>query len=126
MKYWTAVPFYGMGCGAHSYDGRARWDNIKKTESYIDSVRATGQAIAERNELSERDRAADALFMGLRLTEGIRLDEFQKEFGLDIMARYGDEISRFEEAGLIETGERRLRLTATGRLLSNEVFVTFI
>jgi len=126
MKYWTATPFYGMGCGAHSYDGRARWVNIKKTESYIDSVRATGQAIAERNELSDRDRAADALFMGLRLTEGIRLDEFQKEFGLDVMARYGDEIGRLEDAGLIETGERRLRLTASGRLLSNEVFVTFV
>lgn len=126
MKYWTAAPFYGMGCGAHAYDGRARWVNIKKTESYIDSVRATGQAIAERNELSASDRAADALFMGLRLTEGIRLDEFQKEYGFDVMARYGEELRRLEDAGLIETGERRLRLTDAGRLLSNEVFVTFV
>jgi len=32
MKYWTGDAFYGMGCGAHSYDGRARWVNILKTE----------------------------------------------------------------------------------------------
>jgi oxygen-independent coproporphyrinogen-3 oxidase len=126
MKYWTAAPFYGMGCGAHAYDGRARWMNVKKTESYIESVRATGQAVAERRELSGDELAQDALFMGLRLAEGIHVEEFQKEFGLDVIARYGEEIRRVEEAGLIEFGEGRLRLSDRGRLLSNEVFVVFV
>ena len=40
MKYWTAAPFYGMGCGAHSFDTRARWVNTLKTESYICRGRA--------------------------------------------------------------------------------------
>ncbi|HET9530778.1 MAG TPA: radical SAM family heme chaperone HemW [Blastocatellia bacterium] len=126
MKYWTAAPFHGMGCGAHAYDGRARWVNVKKTESYIESVGATGQAVAERRELSGDELAQDALFMGLRLAEGIDVEEFQKEFGLDVIARYEEEIRRVEEAGLIEFGEGRLRLSDRGRLLSNEVFVVFV
>ncbi|HSE97455.1 MAG TPA: hypothetical protein VLD57_04240, partial [Blastocatellia bacterium] len=109
-----------------SYDGRARWVNIKKTESYIESVRATGLAEAERNELAAEERASDALFMGLRLAEGINIDGFHKEFGLDVAARYGDELRRLEDAGLIEMSEGRLRLTDSGRLLSNEVFVVFV
>src|SRR6185503_15235196 len=75
-KYWTGETFYGIGCGAHSYDGGARWFNVLKTETYIDRIAKAGNAIAERTELSEADRAAEALFMGLRLREGVSLTEF--------------------------------------------------
>jgi oxygen-independent coproporphyrinogen-3 oxidase len=126
MKYWTGAPFYGIGCGAHSYDTRARWMNILKTESYIASIDLKGQAIAERHELTNEDRAAEALFMGLRLKEGVSLDEFRAEYGVDVLARFGGELPRLEEAGLIERGGERLMLTDAGRLLSNEVFISFV
>ncbi|MFP5263462.1 MAG: radical SAM family heme chaperone HemW [Blastocatellia bacterium] len=126
MKYWTGAPFYGMGCGAHSYDTRARWVNALKTESYIESVGSNGHAVAERNELTDEDRAAEALFMGLRLREGVSLDEFRAEYGMDVLARFGEELPRLRDAGLIEIEGRRLMLTDAGRLLSNEVFVSFV
>ena len=125
-KYWSGDPFYGMGCGAHSYDGSARWFNVLRTETYIDRIATDGNAIAERNELSETDRAAEALFMGLRLKEGISLEAFHSEYGVDVIERYGEELPRLADAGLIEIGDGRLTLTAAGRLLSNEVFVSFL
>jgi len=125
-KYWTGAPFYGIGCGAHSYDGSARWVNVLKTETYIDRIATDGNAIAECNELSEADRAAEALFMGLRLKEGVSLAAFRSEYGVDVIERYGDELPRLADAGLIEIGGGRLVLTAAGRLLSNEVFVSFV
>jgi oxygen-independent coproporphyrinogen-3 oxidase len=126
LKYWTGAPFYGVGCGAHSYDGRGRWVNTLKTESYIESVELNGHAIAEQHELSEQDRAAEALFMGLRVKEGISLDEFQFEYGVDVIERFGAELPRLADAGLIERTGGRLTLTPAGRLLSNEVFVSFV
>ncbi len=126
MKYWTGAPFYGMGCGAHSYDGRDRWMNVLKVESYIERVEAEGLAIAERNALSDEDRAAEALFMQLRLTEGISLSEFYSRYGLDVAERHRSELERLADAGLIEMGDGRLRLTDSGLLLSNEVFVAFV
>lgn len=126
MKYWTGAPFYGMGCGAHSYDGRARWVNIFKTESYIEAVAAKGGAIAERHELSDRERAVEALFMGLRLIEGVSPNEFRDEYGMDILACYEDELNRLADAGLVEISGQRLKLTGAGLLLSNEVFVSFV
>jgi putative oxygen-independent coproporphyrinogen III oxidase len=126
MKYWTDAPFIGVGCGAHSYDRQSRWVNIKKTESYIDAVRAGGSAIGERHELTEHDRAVEALFMGLRLAEGLDLEEFRIEYGIDVLARYNDELARMGDAGLIEFDGRRLKLTGAGRLLSNEVFIAFV
>ena len=126
LKYWTGAPFYGIGCGAHSYDGIARWVNVLKSETYIEKILNDGNAIADRNELTEADRAAEALFMGLRLREGISLSEFRIEYGVDVIDRYGQELPRLEDAGLIEMDGGRLALTAAGRLLSNEVFVSFV
>ncbi len=126
LKYWTGAPFYGVGCGAHSYDGRARWVNVLKTETFIERVASEGHAIAERHELSEQDRAAEALFMGLRLKEGISLDEFHSEYGVDVIERFSADLPRLADAGLIEQSGGRLTLTAAGRLLSNEVFVSFV
>jgi oxygen-independent coproporphyrinogen-3 oxidase len=126
LKYWTGVPFYGIGCGAHSYDGNARWVNVLKTETYIERINESGNAIADRNELSEAERAAEALFMGLRLNEGVSLAEFHVAYGVDVIERYGGELPRLADAGLIELTGGRLSLTAAGRLLSNEVFVSFV
>jgi oxygen-independent coproporphyrinogen-3 oxidase len=126
MKYWTAAPFYGMGCGAHSFDGRARWVNTLKTENYMAEVARFGHAISERHELSTEDLAAEALFMGLRLKEGIALDQFRDEHGVDVLERYGSELPRLADAGLIEIESGRIILTDAGRLLSNEVFVSFV
>jgi oxygen-independent coproporphyrinogen-3 oxidase len=126
MKYWSAEPFLGIGCGAHSYDGNARWFNTLKTENYIEQVLSSGTAVAERNELTEADRVAEALFMGLRLKEGVSLASFQSEYGVDVLERYVTDLPRLADAGLIEVEDGRLALTPAGRLLSNEVFVSFI
>jgi oxygen-independent coproporphyrinogen-3 oxidase len=126
MKYWTGAAFYGVGCGAHSYDGISRWVNIKQTEKYIESISLSGQAVAERTDLSKDDRAAEALFMGLRLTEGVDLVDFRTRYDVDVTAKYGRELDRLSEAGLIESAGRRLRLTDRGLVLSNEVFVAFV
>ncbi|HEU4388518.1 MAG TPA: coproporphyrinogen III oxidase, partial [Blastocatellia bacterium] len=126
MKYWTGSAFYGMGCGAHSYDGSSRWVNAGKTETYIESVSASGSAVAERHQLSEADRASEALFMGLRLIEGLDLREFEADYGVNVMERYGDEMRPAFEAGLVELDGHMLRLTAAGLPLSNEVFIAFV
>lgn len=126
LKYWTDTPFFGVGCGAHSYDGVSRWANVLKTESYIERVAASGQAVGESRHLTDDERLEEALFMGLRLTEGVSLEEVEAGHGVDVVARYGREIERLREAGLIEVAGGRLRLTEAGLPLSNEVFMAFV
>jgi oxygen-independent coproporphyrinogen-3 oxidase len=115
-----------LGCGAHSYDGRTRWVNTLQTENYIDQVATQGHAINERRRLDDTQRATEAIFMALRLSEGISLEEFQAVYGVNISERYGAELERLAEVGLIQMTENRLLLTARGRLLSNEVFMIFV
>jgi oxygen-independent coproporphyrinogen III oxidase len=126
LKYWTDTPFYGLGCGAHSYDGRMRWVNTLKTENYIEQVINQGHAVNEQRRLDDTERATEAIFMALRLREGIDLRAFQAAYGLDILQQYGAELEPIAEAGLVELADNHLRLTARGRLLSNEVFLIFV
>ena len=40
LKYWTLEPYVGFGADAHSFDGRARWQNPETVEEYLAQPRA--------------------------------------------------------------------------------------
>ena len=63
--------------------------------------------------------AEERLFLGLRLTRGIRPTPSD-------WARFSQPIRRFLAAGLLETDGGLLRLTPRGIMLSNEVFQEFL
>jgi oxygen-independent coproporphyrinogen-3 oxidase len=127
LKYWTGEPYHGFGCSAHSYDGhRARRSNERDTLRYVELIERAGSAVVETTNLTERDREAESLFLGLRLMRGVDLREHRARFGADVRASHADDLARFREAGLIELDAERLRLTREGALLSNEVFAAFV
>jgi len=126
-KYWTAAPYYGFGCSAHSYDGEfRRWANERELTKYMEMVEQSRRAIATETQLSETDRQAEAVFLGLRMMEGFSFDEYQQLFGSDLRAKHANDLTRFREAGLIECNSDLLKLTRAGALLSNEVFAAFV
>ncbi len=126
-KYWTGAPYYGFGCSAHSYDGcLRRWSNERDVAHYSDLVEARRSPIIERVELSSNQARAEALFLGLRMMQGIDLKWHQSRFGYDIRDTYRGDLGRFHEAGLIEFDGDLIRLTRSGALLSNEVFSAFV
>ena len=126
-KYWTAAPYYGFGCSAHSYDGESRrWANERDLVRYMEMIEHGGAAIVDETRLSELDRRAEAVFLGLRMMQGLSFAEFSREFGADLRAKHEKDLTRFREAGLIECDGDLLRLTRAGALLSNEVFAAFV
>jgi len=69
---------------------------------------------------------SDTLVLGLRLCDGLSLGDLRLRFGQFALDCYA---AAFEEAaslGLLERLDGRLRLTARGRLLANEVFVRLL
>jgi oxygen-independent coproporphyrinogen-3 oxidase len=126
-KYWEDGAWLGFGCGAHSTRDGVRWRNVAATMDYIDWVSEGRSPIAERRVLRQEERCEDALFMGLRLASGLDLPALAARYGLDVWSRYGLELARAVEAGLLvhEPG-RCLRLTRAGMLMANDVMAVFI
>jgi oxygen-independent coproporphyrinogen-3 oxidase len=76
--------------------------------------------------LSRRDQLEEALFMALRLADGVEFDRIRTRYGVDVWREWGERLAPFEEAGLIQRDARRLRLTRQGMLLASSVMTTFL
>lgn len=126
LKYWTNQPFIGFGCGAYSYFAGRRWGNERSVGGYIERIQQRRNAIDYHSHLSAVEHEEEALFLGLRLTDGIPLDEFQTRFGFDLRERYRRQIAYLHDAGLVELMPDRFRLTPRGWMLSNEVFTELL
>jgi oxygen-independent coproporphyrinogen III oxidase len=126
LRYWKRRPYLGLGLDASSAlqgdDGfvlRAKTtDDLK---AYLDESEP-----AETAWLSPDRQHEEAWFLGLRLNEGVDIAALKSEFG---RLRIGPalEVARglaADELLLIDGG--RIRLTARGRLLSNDVFQEFL
>jgi oxygen-independent coproporphyrinogen III oxidase len=122
-KYWAGAPYYGFGCSAHSYDGaRRRWANERDVAKYVQLIETEQSPVVERTDLKEEDARSESIFLGLRLMGGLDLEDYRTRFGFDLCEQYDTELIRLREAGLVEIGQGRMRLTTRGALLSNEVF----
>lgn len=122
-KYWRLDPVFGFGVSAHSFDGRERYSNERDTNRYVELVESGLRPEARRE---SADLAAEYVFLGLRLNEGIGLEDYRERFGRDFIGYYGEPVERFTGFGLLEHDDSRIRLTRRGMLLSNEVFGEFI
>ena len=127
LKYWQEGEWLGFGCGAHSTYGGERWRTLSSTVEYVDRITAGTDVRLDRRRLDTQERLEEALFMGLRLVEGLDLFTIRQRHNVDIWARYGQDLATFVQAGLlVHEPDRRLALTRTGMLLANEVMSVFI
>ena len=126
VKYWSDGEWLAFGCGAHGTRGGVRWKNVSGTEDYVARVTSGADPVAERRALTASDRLEEALFTGLRLVEGIDLDQFAARYGVNVWEKYGEALQPFVDAGWLVRDADRLRLTRAGMLMANEVMGVFV
>jgi oxygen-independent coproporphyrinogen-3 oxidase len=66
------------------------------------------------------------MFLGLRLLDGMDLNQASHEAGIDLGARYQAEIGELIDLGLLEQEGSCLRLTQEAYLIANQVFTRFL
>ncbi len=125
-KYWERAPYVGFGMDAHSMlragAGGVRWANADAMEEYV------GAGLGARGYVRTVDRVGveagfeEALFLGLRLVEGVSLGRLRSEFEGTLVDGMMGEVRELGVAGLMARDGDRVRLTRRGRMISNEVF----
>jgi oxygen-independent coproporphyrinogen III oxidase len=127
LKYWTRQPYLGFGVDAHSMllglqvgMDDVRFSSPESLEQYV----AGGPAAVAH--VSCEAALEETFFLGLRLNRGVNLSQVTQEFGREAVAGACATIAEFVGEGLLEREDDRIRLTARGRLLSNEVFERLI
>ena len=127
LKYWTRQPYLGFGVDAHSM---LRSDRVGVEAVRVSTADGLEQYVAGAalppNVVDRRMALEETLFLGLRLARGVNLREAAAKYGAEAIAAFRDAIAEFVEGGLLFHDGDCIRLTARGRLLSNEVFQRFI
>ena len=135
LKYWQDGEWLGFGCGAHSTRRGVRWKNVASTEEYVERLEERGTPnrtklkpglVVDRRVMTEGDRLEEALFTGLRLTNGLDLEEVSRRYGTDVWGKYGNALGPFFSDGLLVREGGRIRLSREGMLLANEVLQVFV
>ena len=139
LQYWRGPPYLGLGAGAHGYAAGYRTANVLAPAAYIQRLQNPAEqdwpfphtpATASFLPIDRETEIGETMMMGLRLTEeGVSAEDFHNRFGQTLEDVFADEIRELLGLGLLEwagLGQARLRLTARGRLLGNQVFYRFI
>jgi oxygen-independent coproporphyrinogen-3 oxidase len=122
-KYWERKPYMGFGLDAHSMlragssegSDAVRFANAEELAEY-------GVREREVTRVGVDEAFEEAVFLGLRLCDGVDAGELQAEFGAERVGRFARTAEELRREGLMEFTGGRWRLTVRGRLVSNEVF----
>jgi oxygen-independent coproporphyrinogen-3 oxidase len=126
LKYWTDGAYGGFGLGAHAYAAGERRANRRDLDGYLADVAAGRDPVVWSDPYDPARRLEEALFLGLRVADGLDVAEVSQRYGIDARARFAEAFDRAGDAGLLEWSGSVARLTAAGRLRSNELFSAFV
>lgn len=121
QKYWKGLPYIGFGAAAHGCRLPHRWWNHRSLDTYLDSVGRGTPPRADEEVLSEEQQMMEALFLGLRQSDGIDLAGFQNRFQIDFKLFFHNALDRFSAEGWIDMDNRRCRLTVEGMLFLDRI-----
>jgi oxygen-independent coproporphyrinogen-3 oxidase len=119
-SYWLGKPYLGLGPSAHSFNGTSRQFNVAHNARYIQAL-SEDRIPFSREELSPADRINEYLLTGLRTSWGCDLGFLKNSLGYDLYALQGPYLERLFAARQAEIVDQRLRLTARGLLLADEI-----
>ena len=146
--YWTGHPYLGLGIGAASYVNGTRFSNCTDLREYLevlgrekdraDATEQTDKAKqAEKtgitslirtdlHSLSAEEQMEEFMFLGLRMTKGVRSAVFTERFGKSIEQVYGRILERHISQGVLEKTPGGYRLTDRGVDVSNYVLADYL
>lgn len=104
-SYWRGVPYAGLGPSAHEFDGGVRRWNVAAYVVWLRRLREGADPVAGSESLTQANREAETVYLGLRTADGLSLRPGEPE-----------RVSAWVDAGWATLRSGTLRLTPLGWL----------
>ena len=141
--YWTGGEYVGFGLGASSYlrsdhpylqDSKeqleqcygVRFKNETNIKKYIQNSYVPILEKEEVTFLSKQEAMEEFMFLGLRMMQGIKEQQFLEQFHISVQSVYGDVVEKFVGMGLLEQTDGRICFTKKGIDVSNSILCEFL
>jgi oxygen-independent coproporphyrinogen-3 oxidase len=122
--YWHAAEYLAAGPGACGFVGRMRYANVKATPRYCETLAGGDLPVASFEHLSEPQRLAERLILGLRTADGVPAGLLEARLGRD--SRLRGLLDEWRARTWLVDADDRVRLTEAGFLLSDALFVELL
>ena len=124
--YWLQGDYIGVGPGASSHRSGVRSTNIKALEPWARTSLAGQRPAATAETLTPRQRAGEAVWLGLRRSQGVDLAAIAQRCGLDVERLFARELATHLSTGGIVRQGTRIVLTDPGILLADRIAGDFL
>jgi oxygen-independent coproporphyrinogen-3 oxidase len=121
LNTWRMGEWAGLGPSAASQQGRLRGSNVASLPEWSANITRGERVTEDRTELTPALLAEDALVFGLRMNEGVDIGRLQASCPEAPWDKVEVFLERLVEEGLATRDASRVRLTAKGRLLADQV-----
>jgi oxygen-independent coproporphyrinogen-3 oxidase len=136
LTYWRNLAWLGLGAGGASFFAGRRFSNARPIRDYIARIGAScaepttsalpAGAIVEDERIGHELEMGETAMLALRLNEGLSLTTFRERYGQEFWPTFEQRLSDIRTLDLLEETAGRVRLTARGRLVGNEVFARLL
>ena len=120
LRYWKSEDYLALGVSASGWIYPMRYQNPVDINAYYENVK-NRVIFPQKEELSNQRIIQDYLMMGLRLREGINLQEFNERFQIPLMEIYREQINKLIKIKMLTLQEGNLALTEQALFVSNRV-----
>jgi oxygen-independent coproporphyrinogen III oxidase len=120
-------PGYGLGPGAHSFDGVARWRNAPDLDAYLESLLGANlRPPQERYRLSEKNHAQEIVLLGLRRVLGLAWSEIAPWLDAAGLARLQRRAAVLGTQGFVRASGEGVALAPEAYFVSHSVALELI
>lgn len=123
IGYWTGVPYLGLGLGASSYLDGCRFTVNPDMKQYLEEKPGM---FADIEKLTKKDMEEEFFYVGLRMTAGVSLSEFERRFGISAKEVYPGLMETFVKEKAARFEGDRFVLTDYGLDVSNYIMAQFL
>lgn len=125
---WKQKQYVGLGTSAHSYLNKKRYSNTNNIEEYIKNIQENNisKNITIHEEQTEESTMNEYMLLGLRMIQGININEFKQKFKTDPTIKYKKILEKLQKENLIQITKTSIKLTKQGIDFGNIVWEEFI
>ena len=123
IGYWTGVPYLGLGLGASSYLDGCRFTVNPDMKQYLEEKPGM---FTDIEKLTKKDMEEEFFYVGLRMTAGVSLSEFERRFGISAKEVYPGLMETFVKEKAARFEGDCFVLTDYGLDVSNYIMAQFL
>ena len=126
---WKQKEYIGFGVAAHSFIDDVRFGNTSNLDEYLrncENKDFENNRIIDEIEKDLFSKEQEFMLVGLRMIDGVSIQEFKNKFGENPIFVFKSELSKLVEDGLLMVDFDRIKLTNRGLDLANLVWEEFV